>query len=190
LDIPTSIRLVTVAMGSLPAFACVAWLVGEERRIAREARLWIPDLPETLLKQGTKGRSLLPTPVAPRESDPEDEETADEVPFGVPTPGEASQKIRRRSGRLRRETDLRILADIVNEWFPSWEFAGKCLRFHDLLEWGVVLPGWVIGSGRAGVRRVFPEEVTGGEVAAAGTSPEAPAEVAFAGRRRSRRRNA
>ncbi len=190
MDIPTSIRLVTVAMGALPAFACVAWLVGEERRIAREARLWIPDLPKTLLKNGTKGRCLELTPVLPRENESEDEAAADKVPFGVPSPGEASQKIRRASGQLRRETDFRILADMVNEWFPSWEFAGKGLCFDDLLEWGVVLPEWVVGAGRAGVRRVFPEQGNGGEGEIARPAPEAAVESPVVRRRRSGRRNA
>jgi hypothetical protein len=155
LDVPESIRLVTVAMGSLPAFACVPWLAGEERHIAGEARVWIPDLPEPLLRHGTKARHSKPiqfVPTAAEAAEAEAEAEVDEI-FGVTAPSETSPKTQRRSAHLRRETDLRILADITNEWFPSWEFAGKSLRFHDLLEWGVVKPEWVIGSTRSGVRR-------------------------------------
>lgn len=155
LDVPESIRLVTVAMGSLPAFACVPWLVGEERHIAGEARVWIPDLPEPLLRHGTKARHTKPIQFAPTEAEAAqtaEEAEVDEI-FGVTTPADATRKTQRRSAHLRRETDLRILADMTNEWFPSWEFAGKSLRFRDLLEWGVVKPEWVIGSTRSGVRR-------------------------------------
>jgi hypothetical protein len=40
------------------------------------------------------------------------------------------------------EMDLRILADAVNEWFPTWEFNGKYLDFQDLLDWEVIKPEW------------------------------------------------
>ncbi len=155
LDIPTSIRLVTVAMGSLPAFACVPWLVGEERHIAREARVWIPELPEELLRHGTKGRRTKPVPMPPTESESEEEEL-DEI-FGITPTQEASAKTRRRFANPRKESDMRILADMANEWFPSWEFAGKFLGFDDLLEWGVVKSEWAIGSPRAVVRRTIPD---------------------------------
>ena len=94
----------------------------------------------------------------------------DEI-FGLTAPSETSPKTQRRSAHLRRETDLRILADITNEWFPSWEFAGKSLRFHDLLEWGVVKPEWLIGSARSGVRRTTAASVA--EDAPAKTPPQA-----------------
>ena len=173
LDIPDSIRLVTVAMGSLPAFACVPWLVGEERHIAREARLWIPDLPEALLRHGTRGRHFKPVLVEPTEADSE-EQQLDEL-FGITPRAEASQRTRRRSSNLRRETDMRILADMANEWFPSWEFAGKCLCFDHLLEWGVVKAEWAIGGSRATVRRAMPSPLTEADPAACNTPAQARA---------------
>jgi hypothetical protein len=170
LDIPTSIRLVTVAMGSLPAFACVPWLVGEERHIAREARVWIPELPEELLRHGTKGRRSKPVPMPPTESESEEEEL-DKI-FGITPSHEASAKTRRRSANPRRETDMRILADMANEWFPCWEFAGKSLRFDHLLEWGVVKPEWAIGSSRAAVRCTIPDSANAAEPVA--SNPHTP----------------
>ena len=182
LDIPTSIRLVTVAMGSLPAFACVPWLVGEERHIAREARVWIPELPEELLRHGTKGRRSKPVPMPPTESESEEEEL-DEL-FGITPTQEASAKTRRRLANPRKETDMRILADMANEWFPSWEFAGQSLRFDDLLEWGVVKPEWAIGSSRATVRRTVPDRADGVEATESAPRTErAVADVAKTPRR-------
>lgn len=48
--------------------------------------------------------------------------------------------------RSRLETDLRALADVINEWFPTWEFSGGYLCFSDLLEWKVVKPEWGFGG--------------------------------------------
>ena len=56
LGIPRSIRLVTTALVSLPPLTCAAWLVGDVRRIARDAVVWIPELPDNILRHGLRCR--------------------------------------------------------------------------------------------------------------------------------------
>ena len=159
LEIPAHIRLVTTAAASLPPFACAAWMTGDERRIARDAVVWIPNLPEQLLRSGSKG------PHGCLQKQQEDEDLQDDgfddddIPFGAPPVWE-SRNHRNESqnmGTARMEADIRILADIVNAWFPTWEYAGKFLRFDDLLEWGVVRPEWGFGGTRS--RQTLPAKV-------------------------------
>lgn len=151
LEIPEHIRLVTTAAASLPPFACAAWMAGDERRIARDAVVWIPNLPEQLLRSGSKG------PHGCLQKQEEDDDLQDDgfedddIPFGAPPVWE-SRNQRNESqnmGTARMEADIRILTDIVNAWFPTWEYAGKFLRFDDLLEWGVVQPEWGFGGTRS-----------------------------------------
>lgn len=150
-EVPSEIRLVTVAMGSLPSFACVPWMVGEERWIARDALVWIPDLPEEFLRSGTRGKLGYFSRKRQRSEGAEQDRWVD----GKSGEAESGASRRRRDfSTMRLEGDLQILADAVNEWFPSWEFRGKPLRFDDLVEWGVVDARWVVGKGRRQIRRV------------------------------------
>lgn len=151
LEIPEHIRLVTTAAASLPPFACAAWMAGDERRIAKDAVVWIPNLPEPLLRSGSKG------PHGCLQKQQEDDDLQDDgfddddIPFGAPPVWE-SRNQRNESqnmGTARMEADIRILTDVVNAWFPTWEYAGKFLRFDDLLEWGVVRPEWGFGGTRS-----------------------------------------
>ncbi len=148
LEIPAHIKLVTVAMAALPPFTCAAWLVGDERRIARDALVWIPKLPEGILRDGHAACSSFLDKAVQDEDSGEGEE-AEEEADGEPTPFR-SRSCHQRSARSQRnrrmETDLRILADALNEWFPSWEFNGGYLTFNDLLDWEVVKPEWGFGG--------------------------------------------
>jgi hypothetical protein len=132
---------------------CAAWLVGDERRIAKDAVVWIPELPDDILRHGlrrphrvssegvVKKAASTGEAVAVDEEDPDDEDDAEEaedpVPFGRP---------KSRLGRQRCERDLRTLADACNEWFPCFEFSGSCLTFDDLVVWDVVKPEWCFGG--------------------------------------------
>lgn len=174
LEIPAHIRLVTTAAASLPPFACAAWMTGDERRIARDAVVWIPNLPEQLLRSGSKG------PHGCLQKQQEDEDIQDDgfddddIPFGAPPVWE-SRNHRNESqnmGTARMEADIRILADIVNAWFPTWEYAGKFLRFDDLLEWGVVRPEWGFGGTRS--RQTLPAKVVRPPQAPASAETPAP----------------
>ncbi len=143
LGIPSSIRLVTTALASLPALTCAAWLVGDERRIARDAVIWIPDISERILRNDSRslqdgGGEECAAEYEPVEENEEDEER------------EPARRRDKSQGRQRLEWDLRSLAAVLNEWFPSWEFKGSCLTFDDLVVWGVVKPEW--GFGGRGVR--------------------------------------
>jgi len=153
LGIPRSIRLVTTALVSLPPMTCAAWLVGDERRIARDAVVWIPELPDDILRNGLrrphrassegviKKAAGTGDAVAVDEEDLDDDDDAEEaedpVPFGRP---------KSRLGRQRCERDLRQLADCINEWFPCFEFSGSCLTYDDLVVWDVVKPEWCFGG--------------------------------------------
>jgi hypothetical protein len=151
---------------------CAAWLVGDERRIARDAVVWIPELPDDILRHGLRrpyrasGEGVVKRAagtgeaVCVDEEDLEDDDNAEEaedaVPFGRP---------KNQLGRQRCERDLRALADAINEWFPCFEFRGACLTYDDLVVWDVVKPEWCFGgrgvrsrpeapanAGRTGVR--------------------------------------
>ncbi len=160
MDIPESVRLVTIAATSLPAFTVAAWLVGEERRIARDAVVWIPDLPEALLRHGSKAPIGSQFQASSEETDEEAADENDETEnslFSAPFRHRRLQQARKTNqGKLRLETDLRVLADIVNEWFPSWEFRGNALRFADLLEWKVVEPEWGFSGRRSRIGNPAP----------------------------------
>ena len=153
LQIPKEIHLVTIATCSLPPFGCAAWLVGDERQIARDAVVWIPKLPESLLREGQKGSEgrLLKEGYPDSDEESEDEDNSDEE----------TNEQRRRSMMMssnkksRVDFDLRALADVLNEWFPSWEFSGSYLDFDDLLAWEVVRPEW--GFGGRGTRTRQPQ---------------------------------
>ena len=149
LGIPRSIRLVTTALVSLPPLTCAAWLVGDVRRIARDAVVWIPELPDNILRHGLRCRhrssneGVIKRAASEGGSFSVDEDDLKEgdgaenvVPFG-----------RRRSvERERCERDLRTLADAINEWFPCFEFRGTYLTFDDLIAWDVVKPEWCFGG--------------------------------------------
>jgi hypothetical protein len=148
LRLPRSIRLVTTALVSLPPMTCVAWLAGDERRISKDAVLWIPDLPEDILRGGLRrgphsamdgGKNKAGKGDFEMEAeDSASEDEGDEAPpFGRP---------KGTMGRKRCERDLREISDVLNEWFPCWEFRGGCLSIDDLVVWGVVKEEWCFGG--------------------------------------------
>lgn len=159
LQIPGHIKLTTTAACSLPPLTCAAWLVGDERRIAQDAVVWIPRMPTCLLGDGSHVAKQDQDSNGIQEDD-EDAEDDEETPLGEPTvrPSGGGLGISRRGyilGPERLKTDLRILASAVNEWFPTWEFSGSSLTVEDLLEWNVIRPEWVFG-GRSPRTRTVP----------------------------------
>ena len=151
LQIPEGIRLVTIATCSLPPLGCAAWLVGDERQIARDAVVWIPKLPESLLREGQNG---LEGPLPKEEAQDSDAESEDEED----SEGESINQRRRSmvvspNKKSRVDFDLRTIADVLNEWFPSWEFSGSYLNFDDLVAWEVVRPEWGFGGRSARTRK-------------------------------------
>ena len=131
----------TVAYTSLPPFVCAAWLAGDERRIARDVRVWIPNLPVRLLREGSKAAldSL------PENRSPQTEFTPHEA-WRTQSGGVVMPEVLHTA---RWEADFRALADATNEWFPCWEYRGYSLGFGDLLTWKVVLPEWGFGGAGA-----------------------------------------
>jgi hypothetical protein len=175
--VPDSVFVRTVAMGSLPPFACVAWLSGDERHIARDARVWIDDYPESLL------RGILPKSVEPGEEeesgeakwhdgpDSSHEDDSDEEP----DMDSLFRKRRNRKrqfnvcdcpeehcacGRKRFCTDVCSVVRIINEWFPCWEYAGMGIHSSQLVEMRVIREEWIFGErrGRRGRIQHLPAE--------------------------------
>ena len=155
LQIPGHIKLTTTAACSLPPLTCAAWLVGDERRIARDAVVWIPESPANLMDNVSDSSSQGQTEV--HESEPVDDDAEEPTPFDEPSRRPRNTLSRRgyTMGEARLKADLRTLAHAVNEWFPSWEFIGSSLSVGDLLEWDVIRPEWVFG-GRAPRTRALP----------------------------------
>jgi hypothetical protein len=146
LQIPGHIKLTTTAACSLPPLTCAAWLVGDERHIARDALVWIPEIPASLLNNGSRSSNQSPGDV--HDDETEEDEAEEAGPLGEPS-GRPRNGISRRGytmGGARLKADLRTLADAVNEWFPSWEFTGSSLSVEDLLDWEVIRPEWVFGG--------------------------------------------
>jgi hypothetical protein len=140
-DLRSRNRIVTVAYTSLPPFVCAAWLAGDERRIARDVRVWIPDLPERLLREGSKtALDSLPG------NRPPQTEFAPHQAWRTQSSGAVMPEV---FHTARWETDFRALADATNEWFPCWEYRGYSLGFGDLLTRKVVLPEWGFGGAGA-----------------------------------------
>jgi hypothetical protein len=152
-QVPESVRVRTIATCSLSPFSCVAWLAGDERWIARNARVWIPDLDENILRAFQKTPDEYPEPPAPpdwvsrkkEDSEPDRHECVRELFH------EACS-----CNRCRLDTELCTVAGIINEWFPCWEFAGRSLSATDLLELGVIRADWIFGGPRHG-RKSLPE---------------------------------
>jgi hypothetical protein len=156
LQIPGHIKLTTTAACSLPPLTCAAWLVGDERRIAQDAVVWIPRMPASLMGDASHAARQDEDHHRAEENN-EGTEDEEEAPLGVPR-RRSSGDISRRGyilGQERLKTDLRVLASAVNEWFPTWEFSGSSLTVEDLLEWNVIRPEWVFG-GRSPRTRMLP----------------------------------
>ena len=140
LGMPLGVRVVTAAFTSLPPFVCAAWLAGDERRIAKDARIWIPDLPEKLLRDGCNA------PLATLPVNRDRLEMTLERPYAPHS--ETWREAQEESGAAdplstaRWEADFRALADATNEWFPCWEFRGTSLSFNDLVYWRTIRPDW------------------------------------------------
>ncbi len=169
LQVPGHIKLTTTAACSLPPLTCAAWLVGDERHIARDAVVWIPEIPANLMNNvpGSSNQN----PVEVNENELEDGDAEENVPFGEP-PGRPRNTLSRSGyilGDARLKADLRTLCGAVNEWFPSWEFSGSSLSVEDLVEWDVIRPEWVFG-GRSPRTRTLPVAAT----KAAGRSTKKP----------------
>jgi hypothetical protein len=163
---PVFIR--TFATSSLPPFSCIAWLVGDERWIAKDARVWIPDVPEVILrgKQHPSFRANAPEPQAPpAASDERDDALTDDADEEHNQPSLNEATIRRKSsqkdckchgdpeecacGRTRILNDLRTMADVINEWFPSWEYSGRGISTDELLEMRIIKPDWIFAGSMA-----------------------------------------
>jgi hypothetical protein len=177
LQIPADIKLTTTAACSLPPLTCAAWLVGDERRIAQDAVVWIPKMPAYLMGDPSRVPEQDQENQRTEENDDaaEDEE---EAPFGGPV-RRPQNGISRRGytmGSERLKADIRILASAVNEWFPTWEFNGSCLTVQDLLEWNVIQPEWVFG-GRSPRTRARPATPTKPKVRRAKKTVSKPAEA-------------
>ncbi len=175
LQIPEGIRLVTIATCSLPPFGCAPWLVGDERQIAKDAVVWIPKLPECVLRgvqNGADGRSLKEAEVELDDDADEDEDS--DADANIPLPRAAIITSNKKS---RVDFDLRTLADVLNEWFPSWEFSGSYLDFNDLLAWGVVRPEWGFGGRGARTRQHPSSPARGGRTVKKAGSKGAPLEA-------------
>ena len=158
MQIPERIRLVTIATCSLPPLCCAAWLVGDERQIAKDAVVWIPKLPERVLREGQRGALCYASNKMSPDSGEESEESynsEDAADCRRPHSSNISA-----SKRSRIDLDLRTLADVLNEWFPTWEFNGSYLDFDDLLAWEVVRPEWGFGGRAARTRQ--PQAVSSG----------------------------
>jgi hypothetical protein len=146
LQVPSHINLVTTAACSLPPLTCAAWLVGDERHIARDAVVWIPEAPEYLMR-GTSGASHLGNDGdSGSENDGESEADGNQRNGHSTGPRRSPSKRGFTMAAPRFEDDVRLLFEAINEWFPSWEFSGSCLKVDDLIEWNVVLPQWTFGG--------------------------------------------
>lgn len=192
LRIPDTVFVRTVAMSSLSPFACVAWLIGDERWIAADARVWIPQLPEPILRgHPSTGPGETQNPGLTRLPEPSDSEndansasedmqefekmldqlTGDCGPFSDshrPDLEETDCGCR----QCRQATELRTLSSTVNDWFPSWEYAGVGLDVADLVELRVIRSEWVFGGKTA--RRSAARHVE----SPAENEPSSPKEVA------------
>jgi hypothetical protein len=155
LQIPGHIKLTTTAACSLPPLTCAAWLVGDERQIARDAVVWIPKIPISLMKDVSHSCD----PHSSKADGCEFEESEDEEETSTDEPSRPSRSGFSRRGYImgaeRLKTDFRTLCNAINEWFPSWEFSGSSLSVEDLVEWNVIRPEWVFG-GRASRTRTPP----------------------------------
>jgi hypothetical protein len=82
LQIPGHIKLTTTAACSLPPLTCAAWMVGDERHIARDAVVWIPQIPADLMNgfPGSSSQNLGEL----QEHEIEDEDAEGITPFDEP----------------------------------------------------------------------------------------------------------
>jgi hypothetical protein len=178
LRIPDAVFVRTVAMSSLSPFACVAWLVGDERWIAADARVWIPQLPEPILRGHPTGAAhnpeltRVPEPTGDGNEAEESSDDSDEVErminhlSGSATGlGESHradiEETECGCRRCRQATELRTLSSAVNAWFPSWEYAGVGLDVADLVDLRIISPEWIFGGNttrRGKARHVDPAD--------------------------------
>jgi hypothetical protein len=143
--LPESVVVRTVATCSLSPFACVAWLAGDERWIAQNAKLWIPRVPQHVLRGVQRAPDAYPTPPPPPDwRQQKTRETSSEM-----DPYECEREFFHEPcscDRCRIETELCTVSEIVNAWFPSWEYAGRALTCGELLDLGVIRPEWIFGG--------------------------------------------
>jgi hypothetical protein len=150
LQTPKHIKLVTTAACALPPLTCAAWLVGDERHIAGDAVVWMPNLPEHLMNGAVKSGKPNTWEESGNEIEVDEDEDRDEENIPGAGPSQGLRKRPSRNGFImsgpRLDKDIRLLCEAINEWFPSWEFKGSCLSVSDLSEWNVILPGWIFGG--------------------------------------------
>jgi hypothetical protein len=178
--IPEAVRIRTIATSSLSPFACVAWFLGDERWMARDARLWIPRLPEPLLRghartEPPEKRDVLLThlPASAADEGREGSEWAgddavqsllrrmssEENSLPDVHAGEGASETDCGCDRCRLYTELRTLASLTNEWFPCWEYSGTGISAQTLVELRVIRPEWILGgenSRRSKARHIAP----------------------------------
>jgi len=150
LQIPKHIKLVTIAACSLPPLTCAAWMVGDERHIAGDAEVWIPNLPEHLMNSALKSYKLNTWEESGNEIEVDGEEDSEDENIPGAGPSQSYRRRRSKNGLImagpRHDKDISILCEAINEWFPSWEFMGSCLSVADLIEWNVIQPEWTFGG--------------------------------------------
>ena len=172
LMVPEHIQIRTVAGSSLSPLFCAVWLLGDERWIAQEARIWIPQLPEAILRGPEAGRddesprAKLTRLSEEEEGDSgEDGEDLESILRQAEQKGKSSYEQHRPGvketecgcGGCRIVTELRSVAAVLNEWFPSWEYSGQGISAQELVELRVIRPGWIYtlpSSGRGRARHV------------------------------------
>lgn len=153
---PVFIR--TFAACSLSPFACIAWLTGDERWMARDASIWIPELPESILRGKplpARAQKLLSLNSERTDqtddSDEDDGEQTLNLVFGPRKRATTKCTCNKNPGKCacgmaRMANDLSTMAAIVNEWFPSWEYSGRCISCDELIELRVIKPSWTFGG--------------------------------------------
>lgn len=152
---PTFIR--TFAACSLSPFACIAWLAGDERWMARDASIWIPEIPESLLRgtprevSAEEGHSFVPEDEDSMDSGEDEEDQTLNLTFGPRKSAYAKCTCKKSPdkcacGRARMANDLSTMAAIVNEWFPAWEYSGRNISCEELIELRVIKPNWTFGG--------------------------------------------
>lgn len=150
LQIPSHIKLITTAACALPPLTCAAWLVGDQRHIAGDAVVWMPNLPDHLMNGAIKSHNTTLWEESGNEIEVDEGEGPEEEPIPGSGPAQTSRRRPSRNGFImagpRLDKDIRLLCEAINEWFPSWEFKGSCLTVADLIEWNVIQSDWTFGG--------------------------------------------
>lgn len=165
--IPENIRLRTVAMTSLSPFICAVWLIGDERWIADDAAIWIPQLSEEILRGHPRDPREREAPrLVKRTPLPEENHSGDKHPEthyqALSNDFSLSEKRKQRvlnefhdeslterecgCHRCRTVTELKSVSCSINGWFPCWEYSGHGIIPEDLVSMNIIKPEWIFGT--------------------------------------------